>query len=45
VPYGFTAESIRADDPPAIMCDYCVQQHYPDTFAELLAERRYFWEN
>jgi hypothetical protein len=39
---AYTVESIESDDPPQVICDYCVEEHYPETFAELLEERRRF---
>ncbi len=42
VPTAYTVESIESDDPPQVICDYCVEEHYPETFAELLEERRRF---
>jgi hypothetical protein len=38
----FTEASIDADDVPAPVCDYCVEEHDPELFDALLADRRRF---
>lgn len=46
LPYAYTAESIQSQqDLPHIVCDYCVEKHYPALFEQLLSERQYFWAN
>jgi hypothetical protein len=45
VPTVYTIASIEAELPPEPVCDHCVEQHDPDLFAELMADRKYFWEN
>lgn len=42
IPAAYTVESIESGDPPQVVCDHCVEQHYPETFAELLEERQRF---
>jgi hypothetical protein len=42
VPIAYTVESIESD-LPRFVCDHCVEEHYPETFAELLRERQRFW--
>ena len=45
VPSAYTVESIEADLPPQVVCDYCVEEHYPEAFAELLEDRERFWSS
>jgi hypothetical protein len=44
LPYAYTTESMEADRTQ-IVCDYCVEKHYPGLFEQLLSERQYFWAN
>jgi hypothetical protein len=45
VPSAYTVESIRDErvGPPHVVCDRCVEEHYPDEFPELIRDRRRFW--
>jgi hypothetical protein len=42
---AYTVESIESGDPPKPVCDFCVEEHDPETFAELQADRRRYWRN
>ncbi|MDX6648908.1 MAG: hypothetical protein QOJ97_859 [Solirubrobacteraceae bacterium] len=43
VPTVYTVASFEAELPPEPVCDYCVEEHDPELFEELLAERRRFY--
>jgi hypothetical protein len=45
VPSAYTVESIRDESagPPHVVCDRCVEEHYPDEFPELVRDRQRFW--
>lgn len=43
IPTIYTQQSIDADLPPDPICDFCVQEHDPELFAALLADRQRFW--
>ena len=45
VPTIYTVASIEAGLPPHPIRDYCVEQHSPALFEELLADRRRFYAN
>ena len=45
VPSACTVESIRdtARQGAPVVCDRCVEEHYPDEFPELVRDRQRFW--
>jgi len=45
VPTVYTVKSIESGDPPAPVCDYCVEANDAVLFAELRREREHFWAN
>ncbi len=44
-PSAYTVESINDDStkPPHVVCDRCVEEHFPDEFPELIRDRQRFW--
>jgi hypothetical protein len=44
-PGAYTTASIDAGLPPDPVCDFCLEQHAPQRFADLLAERRRFYSS
>jgi hypothetical protein len=45
VPTAYTVESIRDESVklPHVVCDRCVEKHYPEEFPELIRDRQRFW--
>jgi hypothetical protein len=42
-PGAYTTASIEAGLPPDPVCDFCLEEHDPFRFDDLLAERRRFY--
>jgi len=44
-PAPYTVESMCDESlkPPHVVCDHCVDKHYPDEFLGLIRDRQRFW--